>query len=965
MSVEFRILGPIEVCVNGRPIRLGGPRPRAILVTLLLHANRLVRTHRVIDQVWPEAPDSAASNLRTYLSRLRRALCVPGEPESRLRTGAGGYLIEVRPGELDADAFIEQAEAGERASTMNAACGHFERALRGWRGRPLEDVPLGPELAAEAARLAERRDGVRERYFGLRIEMGQHAEVLPELRAFVAGDPLREGAVGLLMSALDGAGCRAAALELFHATRRRLIDELGVEPGADLRRLFQRLLTGGAAPGGAVFSAAGERPVGAVLTGLGDGAVTGRVDGAAGPRYLFVGRERELRSITQGGRFVAVDGMPGVGKTALAVEAARRLRAHARIDLTLSVDLHGYDRHRPPVDPAVVLDEWLRRFGAHGDRLQRLDVRALRAEFLDRLAGRRVLVLLDNAADERQVLPLIVDGPGSLTLVTSRRRLTGLPGADHVRLEVLGGDESVRLLRAAAGADRIDAEPDTAADIAETVGHLPLALGLVAGQIAGGRGWTLHDHLERLRAHRDLLRVEAPVEAAFALSYERLTPGCRRTFRLLALHPGRRIDDLAAAALAGVSTSEAARDLRVLLGANLLRRPGPDHCEFHDLTRRFALRQAIDREPGHARQAALGRLHAHYARSAALAMDQYAPYEKHRRPAVCGGGGAVQSFADRRAASDWLDTERANLVATAVQGTPAQAALLSTLLSRYLDSGGHYRDAKAVHARAAQVTCAGERGRALARLAAVHWRTGDYGDAIDVLHRALTAFRAAGDRFGEGYALGNLGMAQQHLGWHGEADGNLVRSLAIARELADRPVCEKADIWYERQGRHSRVLGPDHRTLNLARQVAAMARRFGDRLSEANALGDLGIMFRLLGDLPQAHDHLHQALTITRELGNQPGEADLLNELGETVRAMGDPTRALGHHQVAVLLAGELCDDYRRACALDGVALCHQARGEGEEARAAWRRALRLHEVLGTPEASTIRERLHAESRSP
>ncbi|PZG26358.1 hypothetical protein C1I98_33965, partial [Spongiactinospora gelatinilytica] len=218
---------------------------------------------------------------------------------------------------------------------------------------------------------------------------------------------------------------------------------------------------------------------------------------------------------------------------------------------------------------------------------------------------------------------------------------------------------------------------------------------------------------------------------------------------------------------------------------------------------------------------------------------------------------------------------------------------------------------------------------------------------------------------GEGYALGNLGMAQQHLGWHGEADGNLVRSLAIARELADRPVCEEADIWYERQGRHSRVLGPDHRTLNLARQVAAMARRFGDRLSEANALGDLGIMFRVLGDLWQAHDHLHQALAITRELGNQPGEADLLNELGETVRAMGDPTRALGHHQVAVLLADELCDDYRRACALDGVAFCHQARGEGEEARAAWSRALRLHEVLGTPEASTIRERLHAASRSP
>ncbi|PZG41228.1 hypothetical protein C1I98_21640, partial [Spongiactinospora gelatinilytica] len=665
---------------------------------------------------------------------MRRALCVPGEPESRLRTGAGGYLIEVRPGELDADVFIEQVEAGERASTVNAACGHFERALRGWRGRPLEDVPLGPELAAEAARLAERRDGVRERYFGLRIEMGQHAEVLPELRAFVAGDPLREGAVGLLMSALDGAGCRAAALELFHATRRRLIDELGVEPGADLRRRFQLLLTGGAAPGGAVipgpgdrarpggavFTAAGGRPDGAVVTGWGDGAVTGRVDGTAGPRYLFVGRERELRSISQGGRFVAIDGMPGVGKTALAVEAARRLRAHARIDLTLSVDLHGYDRHRPPVDPAVVLDEWLRRFGAHGDRLQRLDVRALRAEFLDRLAGRRVLVLLDNAADERQVLPLIADGSGSLTLLTSRRRLTGLPGADHMRLEVLGGDESVRLLRAAAGADRIDAESDTAADVAETVGHLPLALGLVAGQIAGSRGWTLHDHLDRLRAHRDLLRVEAPVEAAFALSYERLTPGCRRTFRLLALHPGRRIDDLAAAALAGVSTSEAARDLRVLLSANLLRRDGPDHCEFHDLTRRFALRQAIDREPGHARQAALSRLHAHYAHSAALAMDQYAPYEKHRRPGVCGGGEAVHSFADRRAASDWLDTERANLVATAVQGTPAQAALLSTLLSRYLDSGGHYRDAKAVHARAAQVTGAGERGRALARLAAVH-----------------------------------------------------------------------------------------------------------------------------------------------------------------------------------------------------------------------------------------------------
>lgn len=690
----------------------------------------------------------------------------------------------------------------------------------------------------------------------------------------------------------------------------------------------------------------------------------------------FTGRLGELRTLLAepAAGVSVIEGMAGVGKTTLAVHAAHHLRRQRRVDAVLWVNLRGYAPGTTPADPAAVLDGFLRLLGMSPDRIRLLDLAGRVREFRARLAGRRTLVGLDNAISAEQVRPLLPgpDAPACPVLVTSRRRITGLPGARRLPLEAFTPGESMELLRRATDSGQVDDDPETAGRIAASVGHLPLALGVVAGRIRrGGSGWALADHLERLTDHRARLTFDDSVELALRLSYEHLGPAQRRLLRLLSLHPGPAVDAHAAAALAGDGLAAARDGLDALFRASLLRQPDLGRYEFHDLVRVYAASRSHDEDPARARRAALSRLLDHHRHAASLAMDHFAPYERRRRPpadALGAPGTPTPELTGWEDATAWLNAERAGLIATAVHaaGHPTQhdrpdhCGHMSVILSRYLGNGGHYREAEALHAHGARTSSdAGIRGWALAGLGTTRWRLGRYPETADALRQALAAFRGAGDLAGQGWALGNLGHVHRHLGEDDVARTCFEEAGAVALALAGGGVeAAPRGVMYEPLGRYPVTYAAAAEAVTMSRQVLALARALGDRVSEANVLVSLGALHREAGNHQEALDQLRQALVIMRGIGNRFAEGDVLVELGATLREFDAPVEARQRCEEAVALAARLGDRYQQARALDGIAHCHALLDDAETARARWQDAHRLFTELGAPEADDIAARL-------
>jgi hypothetical protein len=383
----------------------------------------------------------------------------------------------------------------------------------------------------------------------------------------------------------------------------------------------------------------------------------------------------------------AIDGMAGIGKTTLAIHIAHELLEHSGADLQLWVNLRGYDPDLAPANPAAVLAGFLRILGVPGSRVHALDLDARANSFRKLMAGRRAIVVLDNAADEDQVRPLLPDSPTCRVLITSRRSLSGLPSTQHLPLDLLTPAESVELLRRSAGSERVDADPDAAARITDLAGHLPLALALVAARITATPDWTLADHGERLREHRDLLRLDSGVELAFRLSYDDLDHASRRVLRLLALHPGRDFDAYTAAALASCDLDTAIGQLDVLAEANLINERAAHRFEAHDLVRVFAAHRARDEDAPRIRRDALARLFGYYRDAVSIAMAAYEPGGQQQRPENVEPGTPIPRVTDQSTAATWLDDERANLLAvvrSARSTQPSTAAEIALVVNSYL-----------------------------------------------------------------------------------------------------------------------------------------------------------------------------------------------------------------------------------------------------------------------------------------
>jgi DNA-binding SARP family transcriptional activator/tetratricopeptide (TPR) repeat protein/transcriptional regulator with XRE-family HTH domain len=1016
-----QVLGPSAAWRGGEPVALGPAPQRAVLGLLALSPPDPVHRETIIDVLWPGDPPATAVNMvQAYVGRLRRALDpgrTPRDGHGLLVSAGTSYLLRVTAHELDWLMFGQLArQARELCSAGDAVtgCDLYEQSLQLWRGEALCDAgPLRchPRVTA----LTERQTAVIIEYAQAASAAGQHSRVLPHLRALVGREPLNETAHAQLMTALAGSGQQGAALHVYHEVRRRLDEQLGVYPGAELSRVLNQVLQhdsrGAPAPG-----ASAPRP--------GTPGPHGRATIA--PRQLppaawhFAGRQDELRGLAgwlreaggTGGTVMisAIGGMAGVGKTALAVYWAHQVAGQFP-DGQLYVDLRGFGPSGDPVAPDRAVRGFLDALGIPAERIP-ATLGAQTGLYRSLLAGKRMLLVLDNARDEDQVRPLLPASPGCLAVVTSRTKLTGLAtaeGARMVTLDVLTDAEARELLARRLGPEPASHEPRAADELIGQCARLPLALSIAATRAAegfplGALAAELRDEHTRL----DALGAGDPatsVRAVFSWSYQHLRPPAARMFRLLGLPPGIDITAHAAASLAGVPVEQARELLRELARAHLLTEHAPGRYSFHDLLRSYATRQcqALDSEPD--RRAALTRLFDHYLAAAGAAMDTLRPAERDRRPSIPVQARPLLPALDTaNAAHAWLDAERGTLVAvaehTATHGWPSHTTRLAAVLSRYyLEIGGHYADGltvqtHALHAarqsgdRAAQASAlrfrstvdnrqsryqqaAGQLERALAiyrdlgdrrgqalvlnNLGVVMWSQARYQPSAEHHQQAAALFAALGDQFGQAMALNNLGVAFCWQGRYQQAIDQHQRSLAIRRELGDRRGAANAlgnvGNVLSRQGRYTEAASHHE-------QALAVFRELDDRDGEADSLNALGVILRGQGHYEPAIVHHQQALAMFRELGNRRAETEALNGIGEALNALGETGQARARHHEALTLASEIGNRHMQARSHDGLARTYHATGDLAQARRQWERALDLYASLGVPEADQVRAKL-------
>jgi DNA-binding SARP family transcriptional activator len=596
------LLGRLTVECDGAPIALSAALPRTLLAVLLLEMNTAVSADRLIEALWAgRPPASASASLHNHVMRLRRLLGQEGG--ERVRAAPGGYLIQVEPGELDVHAFTDLCVSGAAAlrdRQWAKASDEFAAALAICRGEPLSDVPRMSVHEPRLQQWEEDRLQALEGRIEADLALGRHGIVISELRALTTQYPLREAFHAQLMLAFYRAHRQADALDAYQVLRRTLVADLGVEPDASVQQLHQRILRADPTLDRAEAPPVAQTPEGGarrVDPGRANGG--GRQQLPAGTR-AFTGRDRELAALTDfagdsapGGVapvVCTIDGMAGIGKTCLAVHAARRLRERFP-DGQLFLDLHGHTADVDPVEPGAALDYLLRSLGTLPQRIPR-EPGQRAAFYRDRLAGSRTLIVLDNAAGSAQIRPLLPGEPGCMVIVTSRRRLTGLDDAYSLALDPLPEADAIDLVRKVAGPGRIVEGHPAVAELAALCGCVPLALRIVAARLRHHRALSIEDIVAGLRnenARLDHLQdEERSLVAGFDLSRRHLTSPERRLFDLLALNPGLEADADAAAALADIDHRSAERLLDSLVDHNLLVRHAPGRYSFHDLIRLYA-----------------------------------------------------------------------------------------------------------------------------------------------------------------------------------------------------------------------------------------------------------------------------------------------------------------------------------------------------------------------------------------
>jgi DNA-binding SARP family transcriptional activator len=940
--MQVRLLGPVELWDGRRPVPVG-PRARIVLAALAINAGRVVSMERLISAVWPDAPPATATaQVQACVSTLRRAVTGLGVAAARdlIVTAPPGYLLRAAPDQVDMLAFertFGEARAAAGEGDPRRAAGLFREALGMWRGPALEGFR---GLAVEATRLEERRLSALEERAEADLALGRFTDLIPELTALVGEHPLRERLRALLMRALHRAGRRSEALDVYQDARRILIDELGLEPGPELRQAQQAVLADdeAAAP-------AAEPPPVPIVTGRSPlppdiADFTGRRKQVVEAVDAVTGLPQPRAAVP----IVAITGRAGVGKTTLAVHVAHRLRGHFDGGLYMGLDGAG----PAPADPTEVLGRLLRRLGIEGAAIP--DDPAERAEaYRARLDGQRVLIVLDNAADERQVRPLLPGSPTCAVIVTSRRHLTGLAGAVQLELDAFDAAQATELLGRVAGMDRVAAEPAAGERIGMLCDRLPLALRIAAARLAAKPHWSLERLAHRLAdEHRrldELTHADLEVRGSIGLSHQGLSPAACRAFRLLGLLDAPDFAGWAAAALMDVPVAEAEELVEELIDARLLEVAGRDETgqtryRFHDLVRVYARERAAAEESEAEQRAALRR-----ALSSLLALAEEAE-QRLANPYFS----PLYGTAPRRALDPettdgllaepiaWFEAEQAAVVAAVRQARrhalPDLCWELAGAMLPYFELCGDAvdwrrccddalaaaREANDLRGEAASLinfaafyfvqSQYDEGGRCFRRAAELCEQIGaDYGlagalcgvasanrihgaleESRERWRRGLKIFSALGDVRAEAYATEGLGLCDFDQGRFESArdhfDTMLRLHKAAGNGMGEGQALRRLAAVELETGRYAQALA-------LFKQALPIFRELGDRLSEAVVQMRMGECMVREGRHEHARRLLDQCMIIFREVGWRTCEGHVLRLLGEMLLAEGDAPGAV------------------------------------------------------------------------
>ena len=891
-ALWIQVLGPLAVAASGTDVDPGSARQRSLLGLLALSPNVVVGRDTLIEAVWgPAPPPTAADLLQTRMSRLRRRLVAAMRPAHRparlLVSSRGGYLLSVTDQQLDLLAFRRRAAQARRARAsgeLEQACRYFAEAVELWRGAPLADLSAFQSLPAVVALAKERRAVVVD-FAETAAELGRYEEVLPLLQEVVDHDPLHETAHAYLILALAGSGQQAAALRLFDAIRRRLVDELGVDPGPALLNAQQRVLRQ-EVPRSETAPVVAHRQLPPDIADF-----TGRAE------ELNVLRER-LPSVDRAPVIYSIQGMGGVGKTRLAIRFAHELVAtgdHA--DEQLYVDLRGH-ANRSPANPFEVLASFLYLLGVPGTQIP-FDMAGRVALYRERLRGKKALVLLDNAADAEQVLPLLPDGSGTLVLITSRRMLF-LDGAFTVPLDVFDREDAGELMRKIVGPQRMDAERSAAFEVIDLCGGLPLAVALAARRLQTRPAWTVGDLAARLRSADDRIGELAAgtrrVRAAFDLSYRALDATQRGLFRMLGLQPGVEFTVEPTAALIGLDVGRTRGLLDGLVDEHLVTTATGGRYRLHDLLRGYAQDLVNLEEPEHRRRAAQIRLLDFYLLTANRAAQRLqAPVGAVADPGA--GPEDGPSFPTAAEAERWLGSEFASLTASiqlaADLGMTDYGWRLVRSMWTFVNLNGYTQDWEhTLRVALATTQQAGlVEGEAVSRMylggALLH--VGRNAEAAEHLERSLAMHRRVGNRAMEITCLTWLGIAGFRLGKLSLA----LRHTYAAADLEPTEELSRKAVVHNNAGFLLVLLGQIDKSMVEYNFSLELSRKAGNRAVESLVLANIGDCYRRTGDLQQAISYLQDALSISISSGRRPAEGYVRQRLGNVYRALGNHRKAL------------------------------------------------------------------------
>ncbi|MED7929216.1 BTAD domain-containing putative transcriptional regulator [Nonomuraea sp. LP-02] len=1023
--MEFRVLGPLEVAVSDDRLDLGGSRQQTLLAVLVLEPNRVVTMGRLIEAIYDDNPPTTSrSQVQICISSLRRLFSRHGAP-ALIATHSHGYMLQADDDYIDFQRFIRltgQARQSREAGRPEEAVRHLRQALALWRGTALEGIDSRLVQMA-ASRLHETRIAVNEERLQLELDLGNHHELVPELTELVKTYPLRERIRGQLMLALYRSGRQAEALQAYRDARRTAIEELGIEPNEQLQRLEHGILTSDE-------KLAAPAPPKSTVTIRQDAAVEAELDPdrsihalqVAVPRMLptdigdFTGRDQQVEDIRQyliqaaedPARFavpiVTISGKAGVGKSTIAVHVSHSLSERFPGG-QLYANLHGAAAR--PLSAGHVLERFIRAMGVPASIIPKsLDERAEMYRAL--LADRKVLVVLDDAQSESQLLPLLPGEPTSAVVVTGRQRLAGLAGALHIEVEVFEMRQSIDLLSRIAGDDRVRAEQQSSAKLARLCGHLPFALRIAGARLSARPHWSIEQLAGRLedetRRLDELKHGGMEIRASILLTYESISEEARRLFRLLAILDFATISPWVGAALLGRPVSEPQDLLDDLADAQLIEATGLGRqggYRFHDLIKVFAREQLATVESPAERKAALARvlgallylaeaahrkeyggdyaqIHSRAARwplpddlVGQLVQDPLQWYEQERMTLVSGIRQAAQAgfaelawdlaistvtlFESRVYFEDWRDTHEIALAAAKLAGdVRGQAAMLYSLGSLHL-AEQRFSEAR-THFDAA-LTLFQETGESqgiglvIRNLALLDRMIGRYEEAAALYEEALHIFQRTGDHAAAAHVINSL--AQLRLD-SDDVDGSkelLTRALRLSRESGSRRV--EAQVLH-RMGHTHLHAGEPAEAVQVFEQARQIVRRTGDRAGEAYALHGLGLAHLCIDDHHAAETALKEALELTGVVGHRLAEARIRLAMGEVALSRRRPQEAVPHLRDALTLFKVIKAPMYTVNALILLSDAHMAVGHPETARQVLLEARTLCEALDSPPAKQL-----------